>query len=103
MWHPPGMTEHTYIRMRWLHDHPDEPVDIWIELDRDRFETRKVEIFRDGSMEYASPDEETGSTGLGELSTPPLAEIAETGEFQPEEVSRSEFESRWAARLSAPR
>jgi hypothetical protein len=57
-----GMDEYTYIRVRWLHDAPDEPVDLWSELDCQRFETRKVEIFRDGRLGYASATEAAGGT-----------------------------------------
>ena len=36
------MTDRTYIRVRWLHDrhdHPDDPIDLWSELDESRLET----------------------------------------------------------------
>ena len=92
------MSEHTYIRVRWLHDLPEEPVDLWSELDRDRFETRKLAIFRNGAVGYASATESFGGTWLGEVPVPLLTEIAADSEFEPEEVSRSAFEARWNAR-----
>src|SRR6185503_15028408 len=49
---------YSYIRVRWQHGHADEPVDLWSELDAARLETRKLEIFRDGRIGYASADEE---------------------------------------------
>ena len=38
-----------YIHVRWLHEHPDEPVDLYSELTGDGWEVRKVEIVADGS------------------------------------------------------
>nr|WP_041756173.1 hypothetical protein [Bradyrhizobium sp. ORS 278] len=92
------MSEKAYIRVRWLHDLEDEPVDLWSELDGDRFETRKLEIFRDGSIGFASATEATDRTGLGKIAVPPLDEIAQAPEFVAEEVSREEFELRWKTR-----
>jgi hypothetical protein len=39
----------SYIRVACRHDHRDEPVLIYCELDEARWETRKIEVFRDGS------------------------------------------------------
>ncbi|ULR47139.1 hypothetical protein [Rhizobium sp. K102] len=77
------MSEHTYIRVQWLHDFPEEPVDLWSELDRERFETRKLEIFRNGTVGYASASEAVGGTMLGIVPVPSLAEIAADSEFEP--------------------
>lgn len=37
-----------YIDVAWRHDFADEPVRLVSELDELRFETRKLEFFRDG-------------------------------------------------------
>ncbi len=42
-----------YIKVKWLHSHPDEPVLLYSELDKDRWETRKVEVFADGRIGFA--------------------------------------------------
>jgi hypothetical protein len=94
------MTEHTYIRARWLHDRPDFPIDIWSELDAGRFETRKLEYFRDGRVGYASADGQVGDSWLGIEPFPPLAEILANPEFISEEVSKEAFEQRWLERSS---
>lgn len=96
----PTMDENIYIRVRWLHDFQDEPVDLWSELDRERFETRKLEIFRDGTVGFASATEATDGTRLGSIPVPPLAEIARDPEFVLEEISQEAFERRWNARHS---
>ena len=51
-----------YIMVKWLHSHPDEPVLLYSELDKDRWETRKVEVFADGRIGFASATEATPST-----------------------------------------
>jgi hypothetical protein len=91
----------TYIRVRWLHDCPDEPIWLFSELDDLRCEVRKVEVFADGSQGFASSLESVGSTQLGEAPVPPLSEIAAEPEFEPEEISKEEFEAVWAARSGA--
>ena len=87
-----------YIKVRWVHDHPREPVWLFSELDDGRWETRKVEIFTDGSKGFASKEEDMGATLLGERPVPVLNQIASDPQFMPEEISREEFEEIWRAR-----
>ncbi|RUP11126.1 hypothetical protein [Hyphomicrobium sp.] len=94
------MSEHTYIRVLWLHGAPSDPVDLWSELDRNRFETRKLEIFRDGTIGYACATETAGGSRLGTVPVPSLAEIAADKQFQLVVISRSAFEHRWNTRNS---
>jgi hypothetical protein len=87
-----------YICVQWLHSCPNDPLWLISELDEDRWEVRKVEIFPDGSKGYASRDDEVGNTFLGLAPVPPLEEIAADPEFIPSEITRAEFETIWAAR-----
>jgi hypothetical protein len=92
----PGLS---YIRVRWVHDFPDEPVELWSELDADRFELRKLEIWADGRVGYAAPKLEAGGTRLG---TEPVASLEELGsdpQFEPAEVSESDFNALWASKV----
>jgi hypothetical protein len=89
------VTDRSYIRVYWRHDSADDPVELWSELNVERFETRKLEIFRDGRVGYASADEEYGGTRLGFAVVPPISEIASDVQFEPEEVSRAAFENLW--------
>ena len=93
------MSELTYIRVRWLHSLPDEPVELWSELDADRRELRKVEIWADGQIGYASADSESGGTKLGERSVPSLEDIAADAQFRPEVISQLCFEDCWVANV----
>jgi hypothetical protein len=92
-----------YIRVQWLHARSDEPVWMISELDADRWETRKIEIFADGSKGYARQGEEAGGTVLGQLPVPALHEIAADPQFLPEEITKKEFEAIWEARQTNPR
>jgi hypothetical protein len=87
-----------YIRVRWTHNYKDQPIWLISELDEEMWETRKVEIFHDGSKGYADQDEATGSTGLGEEAFPPFSQIAQQPGFELEEISKVEFEAQWDAR-----
>jgi len=89
-----------YIRVKWIHSYPDHPVWLISELDDRRWEIRKVEIFQDGSKGYATGAIEYGGTGLGLLPVPSIAEIAESPEFIPEEITQDEFEKIWHERMS---
>jgi hypothetical protein len=93
-----------YLRVKWAHSHPDEPVEIWSELDDARWEVRKVEVFPDGSVGYASDTECAHATVLGEAPVPALDDIAADPQFKPAMVSKNDFEAIWARRhASSPR
>jgi hypothetical protein len=85
-----------YMLVKWRHESEDEPVLLYSELDDDRWEVRKVEVYRDGQCDHANSTESTGSTRLGEIPVPPLAEIAAAPEFEAKEISEHEFEEVWA-------
>jgi hypothetical protein len=93
------MSGNSYIRVRWLHNHPDYPVELWSELDAERFEVRKVEFWRDGRVGFASREREVGGTVLGTVPVPSLAEIAADPEFEPQQISELEFEKCWRANV----
>jgi ABC-type nitrate/sulfonate/bicarbonate transport system substrate-binding protein len=95
----------THIRVRWSHDHPDEPVLLYSELDGERWEVRKVEIFRDGSQGYADTIENDGRSLLSEEPIPSLDDIAADPQFQPQTISAEAFEAIWNGRkgsIAAP-
>jgi hypothetical protein len=87
----------TYFKCKWNHAQGDEPVLLYSELDEERWETRKVEIFRDGKMGFANRHTEFGGSRLGLEPLPPLTVIAADSEFEPETITQAEFESVWTA------
>lgn len=91
----------TYLRVTWLHDYPDDPRTIVVELDEERWETRKVELFPDGTKGWADATTEVGTTGLALVQTPSIEEIASDPQFVPEEITAHEFERLWRERTES--
>lgn len=83
-----------YQKVVWHHDHPDEPVVLYSEVDSG-FEVRKVEVYQDGRHEYADGSRLTGTTMLGEKMMPSVEEIDEEPEFSAEAISAEDFERAW--------
>ena len=81
--------------VRWRHDFPDEPVDIYSEIDDERNEIRKVQIFPDGRLEYADAQHETLTTGLAIITIPELDEIRNQPDFSVEIIEKHQFNSLW--------
>ena len=48
-----------YQRVVWHHDDEDEPVVSWSELDERGWESRKVDEYRDGRLDYADMQRES--------------------------------------------
>jgi len=90
----------TYLKVRWKHDYPVEPVLLLSELDADRYEVRKVEVFADGTMGYASEESNAHGTQLGEVPVPMEGEISADPQFAIEAVTAEEFERLWEAALA---
>ena len=84
-----------YVKVRWIHTSPDEPVMLYSELNDGLWELRKVEVYADGRADFADREERSGSTKLGIEPLPPLEEIAADPEFEPVVISAEEFETAW--------
>lgn len=88
-----------YLRVQWLHSSASDPVEIYSEVDHDGWETRKVEVFRNRTIGYASANESTSSTVLSEERLPSLDEISADPEFRAQQITKEEFEKVWERRL----
>jgi hypothetical protein len=88
----------SYIYVKWIHKHPEEPVHLYSELDGDRYETRKVEIYSDGRRGFADGSEEFGGTRLGETAVPPLSELDGDPQFEAKVITAEEFQRQWLKR-----
>ena len=89
-----------YVKVAWHHDFEDEPVLYFSELGEDGYETRKVQVFRNGRSEWADEGHETGSVGLSEIPFSSVEEISSREEFDAMEISVGEFERVWASSCS---
>ena len=92
-----------HLRCLWHHDFTDEPAQILSEIGEDRYEARKVEVFRDGRLDWADESRWSPSTMLGEVPVPPLEEINDQEEFTATVISAEEFEQAWTAARGASR
>lgn len=91
-----------FLRVVWNHNHPDEPVWLYSEIDDERYEIRKVEVYRDGRRGFADQDRSVGGSMLGEIPAPAIEEFAnEPEDLQASEISEEEFESQWSSAVSA--
>lgn len=84
-----------YQQVAWRHQLHDEPVVLYSEISDDGIETRKVEEYRDGRLDYAGEGRSTGTTFLSEKRMPTLEEIAQQSEFDPRVITAAEFEAIW--------
>lgn len=86
----------SYVKVQWLHEFAEEPVELFSELDGDRYEVRKVEVYRDGRLDWADASRQTNSIGLGEAPVPDLEEINVQEEFRAKSITAAEFAAVWA-------
>ena len=87
-----------YIRVEWKHSSQDYPMLLYSEVDEAGWELRKIEVFRDGTHGYADATEECGGTRLGLETVPALTIIGADPQFEPEEISKHQFERMWCSR-----
>lgn len=73
------------------------PQIIYSEIDDVEYEVRKVEIYFDGSVGYASSENEVGKTLLADQVIPTLEEIDNDNEIIATQLSREDFEIIWAS------
>ena len=85
----------TFIRVFWKHQLPSEPVEIYSELDSERWEMRKVEVFADGAMVWADGDRQFGATRLAVEPLPSSHEISKDPQFEVIDITGDEFERVW--------
>jgi len=84
-----------YLKVAWSHSHADEPIELYSEVGDDGYETRKVQLFRDGRLEWANAETETDLTGLSECPVGSIEEIDSTPELSASTISKEEFEDIW--------
>jgi hypothetical protein len=84
-----------YLACKWHHENDGYPIELYSELDVGRWEVRKVEVFRDGRMQFADAHSSSGDTRLGLMPVPQVAEIAANPEFTPSVVDQATFEAIW--------
>ncbi|MDB4743556.1 hypothetical protein OAF98_03640 [Planctomicrobium sp.] len=89
-----------YLKCIWIHDSEDDPILLYSELDDNRMETRKIEIFRNGSNGMADANHSTNGTQLGIEPLPTIEVIESDPQFEPTDIPQQEFESVWNQKSS---
>ena len=84
-----------YLKVAWIHNWDDEPTTIYSEIDNYRNEIRKIELFRDGRVGYATNKVAHNGTQLSETPLPSLHQIASDRQFEPRHITQQDFEQVW--------
>jgi len=84
-----------YIKVKWHHSSESEPVELYSELDENRYEVRKIEMYRSGHLDFADGSRTSGNTRLGVLPVPPIHEINDDTQFEASLISKETFEALW--------
>jgi len=90
-----------YIDVQWHHNSDSEPTRLVSELDSRRYETRKLEFFRNGVVGYAARDTHSPGTELGIEPVPSLPEINGSSEFLGITISHALFERLWTTHAAS--
>ena len=90
-----------YSQLIWTHSSSTEPVEILSEYDKDGWELRKVEVFADGRLGYASDSKSGGGSELALIPSPPEEEVNNLPEFQVLEMTKVQFEAAWENAIQA--
>lgn len=88
------------IDVAWKHAFETEPVRLVSVLDRDRYEVRKLEFFRDGRVGFADDARSSHGTELGTVPVPSLVEINADPEFDGREITLEDFETLWSRHVT---
>ncbi|MNK38403.1 hypothetical protein D3C87_569920 [compost metagenome] len=88
-----------YIDVTWFHENKADPVRLMSELDRNGYETRKLEFFIDGGVGFAHVTAASMAVELGSVPVPPLDEINAHAEFSGVEICQADFEQAWRQAL----
>lgn len=83
-----------YIDLTWLHDSDQYPYRIVFEINKDRYEIRKLEFYCSGEVGFADL-QHNSITKLGEHKVPALFKITSQRDFEGKTISKRQFEKLW--------
>ncbi len=86
--------------MTYMEIHSLDPSSIWplytySEVDDDRWEKRKVCLYRDGTLELSSSKYDPGLTRLGDQPVLPVEGFAQKRTLEARDITAEEFEALW--------
>ena len=87
-----------YLHVMWEHNFIDEPQEIYMELNDERFQERVLEFYKDSKIAYATCNYEY-NTFLAKEQYPEVNEVNSTEEFYAEKINKEEFEKLWSSKV----
>ncbi|NBH16533.1 hypothetical protein D3Z55_03365 [Clostridiaceae bacterium] len=88
-----------YILLNWFHNLDDEPYKIYSEIDDQRYEVRKIELYKNGTMSICDEKMIHSQNELADVAFPEdLDEINQDRQFFTQYINKEEFESLWNKR-----
>ena len=84
-----------YVKVTWLSDNPEDPIQFYHEIDDEGYETRKIMMYKNGIVTTVSETIEDDKNYLSPAPIPPIAEINEDGEFIAHHIEKDAFEKIW--------
>ncbi|MCY4764679.1 DUF6881 domain-containing protein [Klebsiella aerogenes] len=84
-----------YIKVFWCHFFDTEPIKYYSEIDENRFEVRKIAVFRNGERYHCGNHIPESTIMLGVVPIPSLAEINKVPQFHATYITAAEFEDVW--------
>jgi hypothetical protein len=84
-----------YIFIEWIHTDVNEPNELYSELNDDRFEVRKIELYRNGKAGTADLHHESNGAMLSYEPVPDLEIIGMDPQFKTKEISEEQFNILW--------
>lgn len=85
-----------HILLEWFHTFQDEPCLIYSEIDDQRYEVRKIEIYKNGTIARYDEQMTDSLFRLADVRFPEnLDEINQYQEFCAKYISQEEFEKIW--------
>ena len=86
-----------YQQVRWQHDFPDEPVELFSEIGPDDWEVRRVDRYRDGRLLWSDDTGAGPGDGVGQAAFDPIDVINADPEFVATEITAQQFDRVWTA------
>ena len=84
-----------YIKVIWYHNFIDEPVELYYEVDYSRNELRKVELYANGAVGYASLNSHYNGSFPSKDQIPTIEDINKDNQFSAMKICKNEFEEIW--------
>ncbi len=84
-----------YIHIQWNHDLPDAPTDVYSELDDNRMEIRKIEVFGDQTVGYALLGLASELTSLRPTPVPYVSQLNQDPKASARDIEWHEFDDLW--------